>query len=110
MTPKEHQKLNSAVARALNLDFYILDEVVFLQAHHTEACNVQRIWAPSRWWSQAGWIIDRFDIAIGHEQHAESDDHRFCARINGESPTLGEGPTKLIAAMRCLLAYKGIEE
>lgn len=59
-------------------------------------------------WSQGGPIIDREDIAIGHGNSKEHPDYRFSASKIGVQPwaITAEGPTKLIAAMRCYVASK----
>ena len=61
---------------------------------------------PSENWSQGGPIIDREKISVRHIGHS-IDGELWDASINDEEI---EGPTALIAAMRCLVAaYFGDE-
>jgi len=63
---------------------------------------------PTTNWAQGGPIIDREDITWSMHMLPEyGDDTRFCAfsyRIG--SSKAQNGPTKLIAAMRCYVASK----
>jgi len=59
-------------------------------------------------WAQGGPIIEREDIAIGHGNSREHPDNRYSASKLGVHPwaVTAEGPTKLVAAMRCYVASK----
>ena len=67
------------------------------------------VYAPSTDWSQGGPIIERENIEL-QSLSSPSKDHRYGAR----KPSLGglsrtycmDGPTPLVAAMRCFVASK----
>ncbi len=69
-------------------------------------------YTPSTDWTQGGLVIDREDIALGHGNHGEAPEHRFSASKLGTQPwaVMAEGPSKLIAAMRCYVASKRGDE
>jgi len=57
-------------------------------------------WGPSYNWSQGGPIIEREGITIEYE----GDPQKWCACIMADQEVYG--PTALIAAMRCYVAFK----
>jgi hypothetical protein len=59
-------------------------------------------------WSLGGQIVDKEDIALGHGNSQNDADTRFSASKLGVHPwaVSAEGPTKLIAAMRCYVVSK----
>lgn len=65
-------------------------------------------YSPSTNWSQGGPIIDREDITWSMNMSPEhGDETRFCAfSYRAGSSKAQNGPTKLIAAMRCYCASR----
>ena len=57
-------------------------------------------WQPSTDWAQGGPIIEREGIAIG------KGDEQWAAFANADTEEGTQGPTPLIAAMRCYVASK----
>jgi len=62
-------------------------------------------YAPSTDWSQGGEIIEREIITLIHPRWDGWTAHKYDDRIEDESYTV-DGPTPLIAAMRCYVASK----
>lgn len=62
-------------------------------------------YAPSTDWSQGGPIIEREVITLIHPRWDGWTAHKYDDHIEDESYTL-DGPTPLIAAMRCYVASK----
>jgi len=60
-----------------------------------------RSYSPSTDWAQGGPIIERENISVIHDECAE--EHWVAQTIND---IYGDGPTPLIAAMRCYVASK----
>lgn len=60
-------------------------------------------YTPSTDWGQGGPIIEREVIALIHPRYDCWTAHKYDDRIEDESYTL-DGPTPLIAAMRCYVA------
>jgi hypothetical protein len=66
-------------------------------------------YAPSTDWAQGGPIIEREVITLIHPRWDGWTAHKYDDRVEDESYTL-DGPTPLIAAMRCYVASKLGEE
>ena len=62
-------------------------------------------YSPSTDWSQGGPIIEREIITLIHPRWDGWTAHKYDDRIEDESYTI-DGPTPLIAAMRCYVASK----
>jgi hypothetical protein len=62
-------------------------------------------YSPSTDWAQGGPIIEREIITLIHPRWDGWTAHKYDDRIEDESYTL-DGPTPLIAAMRCYVASK----
>ena len=62
-----------------------------------------RAWSPTTRWAQGGPIIEREVIALIHPKYDCWTAHVYDKRVDDESYTL-DGPTPLIAAMRCYVA------
>lgn len=61
-------------------------------------------WQPSKNWADGGPIIDKFDITVGPWTTSPAMAH-MVGEITTNNPRV-IGPTKLIAAMRCLVFSK----
>jgi len=62
-------------------------------------------YSPSTDWAQGGPIIEREVISLIHPKHDCWTAHCYDKTLDDESYTL-DGPTPLIAAMRCYVASK----
>ena len=62
-------------------------------------------YSPSTDWAQGGPIIEREIITLIHPRWDGWTAHKYDDRIEDESYTI-DGPTPLIAAMRCYVASK----
>ncbi len=101
--------LNWAVAKCEDLTCEVFNGNIFLKPEHAvRSGNAMRIWHPSISWTQGGPIIEREDITWSMNMAPEhGDSTRYCAfsyRYGSSKAT--NGPTPLIAAMRCFVASK----
>lgn len=96
--------LDWAVANALGYTVEGAAEVYgYIRWKTPDNCILCYEFKPSTIWSQGGPIIERENIDIEHYRlHAEP--KRCVARM--DYPFRGDGPTALIAAMRCLVGSK----
>lgn len=66
--------------------------------------NNSRCWAPSRYWQQGGTIIERENIVL--DGYVKLGVWTCVKYLHEGDPVEVEGPTPLIAAMRCYVASK----
>ena len=62
------------------------------------------LWYPSTSWAQGGPIIEREGISVAYIDDNIADGAWFASTVGGDENN--EGPTPLIAAMRCYVASK----
>ncbi len=72
------------------------------QDHHGKGV----FYSPSTDWSQGGPIIEREKIGLDHYPDGGHRDGGEWAALTNEGRVESFGPTPLIAAMRCYVAYK----
>lgn len=105
------EALDWAVAKCENVKIHIPKEP-FLQAGKLLAdgkwdwdrdCGIELEYSIN--WSQAGPIIEREGIQLGSTPHSEG-----CWWFTSIADTTADGPTPLIAAMRCYVSRKLGEE
>jgi hypothetical protein len=81
--------------------------VGYIMGEKLRILDRQIVWpedySPSTDWSQGGPIIEREVITLIHPRWDGWTAHKYDDRIEDESYTL-DGPTPLIAAMRCYVA------
>jgi hypothetical protein len=103
--------LDWAVAKCESLDCYIEDGVVHLKGQPFD--TDWRYWLPSTDWAQGGPIIEREGIDV-HRVNAEMWSAKLWANNSGMAKNPAQwfkhniqtdGPTPLIAAMRCYVAF-----
>ena len=112
--------LDWAVAKALGWIDYPTDSIEKGRYWHTDPNKApwgERIsklhWSPSVDRNQGGLIIERERISVVFKDCIYPDEHRCFATSDQDyrDPNTGEyGPTPLIAAMRCYVAFKLGEE
>jgi hypothetical protein len=81
------------------------DEEVSLVKGQLETRWTDNGWKPSSDWAQGGPIIEREVISLIHPKYDCWTAHCYDKTLDDESYTL-DGPTPLIAAMRCYVASK----
>ncbi len=65
------------------------------------------IWEPSTNWNQGGPIIEREWLELSHWTNKSNENKRWnCIQYNLPTPVSCDGPTPLIAAMRCYVTSK----
>ena len=103
--------LDWAVAKCESLDCYIEDGVVHLKGQPFD--TDWRYWLPSTDWAQGGPIIEREGIDV-HRVNAEMWSAKLWVNNSGMTKNPAQwfkhniqtdGPTPLIAAMRCYVAF-----
>jgi hypothetical protein len=100
--------LDWAVAKCEGLSFthgdyeYTLDGRVFQRG----GCSVERRYSTN--WSQGGPIIDREKIDCVADPNGKDAwmGQLYATRLAGNKVVRSYGPTPLVAAMRCYVAYK----
>ena len=65
--------------------------------------HVRDLWHPSTNWEQGGVLIEQEKIGIGHSWDG---DYWLASSHDAKDDSLSQGPTPLIAAMRCLVASR----
>jgi Protein of unknown function (DUF2591) len=65
-----------------------------------------RQWNPSTDWAQAGYIIEREKLTIAYEHDRELWESDKVEEVDYERYVKEDGPTPLVAAMRCFVASK----
>ena len=100
--------LNNWVAKALGWEQRLWGAIpVWFDPNNENRfrCNVAH-WKPSEDWAQAGPLIDEYNITLG-ETYTKTEPHKamICTGHITEA-TIERGQTKLIAAMRCVVASK----
>ena len=63
------------------------------------------MWKPSTDWNQGGRLIEEHRVSVGDSIHPD-DNWTATLYVPDEEPWQFDGPTPLIAAMRCLVAGK----
>jgi len=104
--------LNWAVAKCEGYDYAIVDGAVLTgetryeaeTADDTYGCESDEVYEPSTDWSQGGPIIEREGISVAYIDDNIADGAWFSSTVGGDENA--EGPTPLIAAMRCYVASK----
>lgn len=86
------------MAQGYELNLYGVDPSI--RARVPGLGGVHAPWAPSRFWNQAGPIMDR--EGIGYFDARE--DKGYCQAAKPGAEFVQGGPTPLIAAMRCYVA------
>jgi hypothetical protein len=95
--------LDWAVAKCEDLEHYFEDGLVCLKGQPFDTHWLY--WTPSTDWAQGGPIIEREIITLIHPRWDGWTAHKYDERDEEESYTL-DGPTPLIAAMRCYVVSK----
>jgi hypothetical protein len=93
-------KLDWAVATALHLNITGVTSVVYVN---------RKVFIPSVYWEQGGPIIESERIDVLGMVRGEAGPWTACLRKKDEAPPwrhITEGPTPLIAAMRCFVASR----
>jgi hypothetical protein len=93
--------LDWAVAKAEELEVWREPDGIYL----CEGGEVGFMFRPSTDWAQGGPIIEREVISLIHPKYDCWTAHCYDKTVDDESYTL-DGPTPLIAAMRCFVASK----
>jgi hypothetical protein len=103
--------LDWAVAAALEVQFkeYRVVKVcrhepttpAWIERENAMGVFIYQRFCPSTDWEQGGPIIERVGISVIHDEYAEE---HWCAQTDQD--VYGDGPTPLIAAMRCYVASK----
>ncbi len=88
------------LAKKPDLSFVVIDGKRYGWGNN-QACGA---WAPSTDWAQGGPIIERESIQLRIDDHGNDFAVQWVKSI-GYGPRV-DGPTPLIAAMRCLVASK----
>lgn len=97
----------AARAEQMEVDFYGVDPSIRARV---PGLGVHAPWSPSRYWNQAGPIIDREIICIDAGDGSFPGEKMWAAWLSSNAPMSADeeitGPTALVAAMRCFVHSK----
>lgn len=93
----EGAALDWAVAKAVGLAAYTQPDGPVYRPDNGEE------WTPTTDWSQAGPLIDEYDVGLVKMEYGDWCAAAYCTEVSAFNDT---GPTPLIAAMRAIVATK----